>query len=672
MRRLPLLVAFALTLSAQKTPFDSRALMQLARVSDPQISPDGNWVSYTVQTIDVENNTKPLEIQLVPVAGGAPRRLSPAGSNAERARWLPDSKRLAYVSDQGGSTQVWIINVDGSGAHAVTSLSTEAGGVMVAPDGRNLVFTSDVYPDCADDACNQKKLDEEKNSKVHARIYTTLLFRHWNQWRGNRRSHLMVVPVAGGTPKDLTPGPRDVPPFSLGGPDDYAISPDAKEVCYAAISDEVPAISTNSDLYVVPIDGGESKKITINLAADNSPAYSPDGKYIGYRAQFRAGYESDRWRLILLERETGKLTNLTEGLDRWISGFTWAPDSQRLFFTTEDRGRQSIQFISANGGAAGIAVAGESFLDDMQFTPDGKTMVYSEQNGSRPVELFRASSTGGSAVALTRLNDVVLDEHALTPYEDFWVEGAEKTRVHSFLLKPPNFDPQRQYPALILFHGGPQGAWEQSWSYRWNAQVFAAAGYVVAMPNPRGSTGYGQKFIDDINMDWGGRAFDDLMAVTDYVSHLPYVDANRMAAAGGSFGGYMADWTLGHTNRFKALISHDGVFDLRSEATETEELWFPIWDFGGMPWNNLEVYSRWSPSHFVREFRTPTLVIHGEQDFRVPVGQGIQLFTALQMQKVPSKLLLFPDEGHWVLKPQNSLLWYKTFIDWLDTWTKKQ
>ena len=298
-------------------------------------------------------------------------------------------------------------------------------------------------------------------------------------------------------------------------------------------------------------------------------------------------------------------------------------------------------------------------------------MIYTEQNGARPVEIFKASSGGGNAVALSHLNDPLLESHQLTPLEEFSVEGAEKARVQGFLVKPPNFNPETKYPALMLIHGGPQGAWGQSWTYRWNAQVFAAAGYVVVMPNIRGSIGYGQKFIDEINQDWGGRAFDDLMAATDYAAKLPYVDPDRMAAAGGSYGGYMIDWVLGHTQRFKALVSHDGVFDLRSETGETEELWFPLWEFAGMPWNNFDLYARWSPSHFVKEFRTPTLVIHGELDYRVPVGQGLQLFTALQLQKVPSKLLLFPDEGHWVLKPQNSILWYSTFIDWIDSWTKK-
>jgi dipeptidyl aminopeptidase/acylaminoacyl peptidase len=299
-------------------------------------------------------------------------------------------------------------------------------------------------------------------------------------------------------------------------------------------------------------------------------------------------------------------------------------------------------------------------------------MVYTQQSGVEPVEIYRAASTGGAPVALTHLNDQTLNSHQLTPLEEFWVDGANGAKVQSFVVKPPNFDRTKKYPVLMLLHGGPQGFWGHAWTYRWNAQVFAGAGYVVVMPNPRGSTGYGQKFIDEINDDWGGRAFDDVMAVADYiVSDLPYADGSKMTAAGGSYGGYMVNWILGHTQRFKALVSHAGVYNLISEFGATEELWFPLWEFGGNPWDHPEEYAKWSPNNFAKDFHTPTLVIHGELDFRVPYNQGLELFTALQLQKVPSKLLVFPDEGHWVLKPQNSVVWYKTFIDWLDSWVKK-
>ena len=673
-RRLFLFLATSALVCAQKRPFDFSAMMELKRLGDPQISPDGRWVAFSAQTVDLAANKKPQQIWVVPLDGGTPRQITRDGEGNQRPRWAPDSRRLAYISDRGGSSQIWLMDPDGANAKQVTSLATEADGVLFSPDGRNLLFTSEVYPECgADDACNQRNLDADRNSKVRAHIYTELLYRHWTTWQTRRRSHLLVVPVTGGPAKDLTPGNRDVPPFSLGGPDDYDISPDGKEVCYSMNADPVPAISTNADLYVVSISGGDSRRITFTPGADSSPHYSADGKYIAWRAQFRAGYESDRFRLMVLERSTGKVTNLTESLDRWVNSFAWTPDSTGLFFTTADRGRQAVQLISVNGGAVRMALSGDMEADDMQLTRDGKTMVYTQQTGVSPVEIFRASSSGGVAVALTHLNDAVLNSCQLTPLEEFWVDTPDGARVQSFVVKPYGFQGGRKYPVMMMIHGGPQGNWGHSWTYRWNAQVFAAAGYVVVMPNPRGSTGYGQKFIDEINGDWGGRAYDDIMAVTDYaLSSLPYADGGRVVAAGASYGGYMIDWILGHTQRFKALVTHDGVYDLPSEFGATEELWFPLWEFGGTPWGDkMDDYTKWSPSHYVKDFHTPTLVVHGEQDFRVPYTQGLQLFTALQLQKVPSKLLLFPDEGHWVMKPQNSQLWYKTVIDWLDSWVKK-
>ncbi|MFB3778914.1 MAG: alpha/beta fold hydrolase [Bryobacteraceae bacterium] len=656
---------------AQKAPFDIQALMKVARISDPQVSPDGRTVAFTVQKIDLESNLRPSHIYTVPLAGGEVRQLTHEGNLNQRPRWSPDSRQIAFVSDRGGSSQIWLMNADGSAARQVTSLSTEADGVLFSPDGKRLVFTSEVYPDCLDDACNKKRLEAEDASKMKTRVYTSLLYRHWNRWQSQRRRHILVVGVSGGPVRDLTPGTREIPPFSLGGPDDYAVSPDGQELCYVASSDSEPATGTNSDLFVVPMEGGQPAKITINVGADNSPSYSPNGKHLSYRTQLRAGYESDRWRLVVMDRASGEARILTENLDRSVSGFTWAPDSTRLFFTIEDRGRESIQMVSVNGGAARIVATGASTLDDVQLTADGKTLVYTEQSASRPVEIFRVSSGGGAAQPLTRLNDTLLAGLQLTAAEDFWVEGADGGRVHSFLVKPPGFKAGVRYPVLFLIHGGPQGAWGESWTYRWNAQVFAAAGYVVVMPNPRGSTGYGQKFTDEINGDWGGKAYEDVMRVVDHVAGQSYVDPDRLAAAGASYGGYLVNWILGHTSRFKALVSHAGVFDLRSEFGETEELWFPLWEFRGTPWDSAEMYARWSPSFFVKEFATPTLVTHGELDYRVPVGQGLQLFTGLQLQKVPSKLVLFPDEGHWISKPQNAVFWYRTVIEWLDSWVKK-
>jgi dipeptidyl aminopeptidase/acylaminoacyl peptidase len=654
-------------LFAQRRTFDVQMMLSLSRVSEPALSPNGKQVAFSVQTVDFEKNIKPKQIYVVPVTGGSPVQLTHEGNDNERPRWSADSELIYFISDRSGSSQIWVMDNVGGHTRQIATLSTEASGLLVSPNGKKLVFQSSVYPECgADDACNKDKIDAEAKSKVKARVYTSLLYRHWTAYESKRRQHLLVIDADGSNAKDLTPGPHDVPPFSLGGPDDYTISPDSIELAFTMNADTDAATSTNSDIYTVPLAGGEVHKITIGLGADNSPLYSPDAKLLAFRSQVRAGYESDRWRLIVLDRTSGKVTNLTEALDRWVGSMTWLPDSERLVFTAEDRGRTGLQMIAVAGGGLRPIISGASTLDDVQFTPDGETMIYTQQSGSKPVEIFKATAGSGTGVALTHFNDLAIANSTVRPLEEMKVDD-----IQSFIVKPPDFSPVKKYPVLFLIHGGPQGAWGETWSYRWNPQVFASAGYLVVMPNPRGSTGYGQKFIDDINGEWGGKVYDDIMAVADHVAALPYVDADRMAAAGGSFGGYMIDWMLGHTTRFKALISHSGVYDLRSMAGETEELWFPQWEFKGMPWDNPDMYAKWSPSFFANSFKTPTLVLHGELDYRVPVGQGMQLFTALQMQKVPSKIVLFPDEGHWISKPQNSVLWYGQFLEWVGEWLKK-
>jgi dipeptidyl aminopeptidase/acylaminoacyl peptidase len=680
---LALLVLLTFPLAGQqapKKPFDAFALSRLVRVSDPQLSPDGSTLAFVVERAYLSDNRKEKHIYTLPLGGGEPRRITLYGEANSRPRWAPDSQRLAFVSDRSGNSQIWLMAADGTGARQVTNLATEADGVLFSPDGRFLLFTSRVFPDCGDNnACNEQKLKERQSSRVEARLYDSLLYRHWDQWDDGRRSHLLLVGLESegsgeqpfATPRDLTPGRYDVPPFSLGGPDAYAIAPDGLEVCFARGPSENPAASTNLDLFVVPIEGGPPTQITTNLAADTSPAYSPDGRYLAYRSQERAGYESDRWRLTLLTRANGELVNLTETLDRWVTSITWSADSARIFFTAEDRGREPIMMVPVTGGGVKMIVFGDAHHGDVQLGSDGRSIIYTVDSGSHPTEIFRGFSSGGAPVQLTHFNDELLSQYQLEELEQVSYTSTDGSTVEGFLAKPPDFDMQRKYPLLLLIHGGPQGAWGEAWSYRWNPQVFAAAGFVVFMPNPRGSTGYGQSFIDGIRGDWGGQVYLDIMAGVDYVSRRPYIDSGRMAAAGASYGGYMINWMLGHTDRFRAFVSHAGVYDLESMFGGTEELWFPLWEFQGTPWDNPEMYDRWSPSKYVPNFKTPTLVVHGEKDYRVPATQGMQLFTSLQSRNVPSRLLYFPDEGHWILKPRNSLYWYQTVIDWLKGWVDR-
>jgi dipeptidyl aminopeptidase/acylaminoacyl peptidase len=759
---LALLIFSALPSAAQKHPFTFEDMMALKRVEEPVVSPDGKWVLFAAVDVDLKANTKTPHVWVVGLnqtqgpstasknsqaTSSATLGMTTGESRAEREiisdqdadrpRWAPDGKRFAFVSTKEGGSQIWIADFDGAtgivtGKHRLTNLATEADGELWSPDGKYILFKSDVYPECdgipaKEAACNAKKVDDAKNSKVKALIFTHLLYRHWNAYKEGKRTHLFILsaentaPPAGATnlnyvealPRDLTPGDYDAPVFSVGGQDDYAFSPDGQEICFASNHDPEPAISTNNDLFTVPVNLpadansalvlAATKDITTeNKAADNTPLYSPDGKYIAYRAQARPGYESDRWRLMLYQRKTGEKKDLTETFGGWVGTSVWSPDSSRLYFSSEHGGSSPVWAVHSAGPEPTSVLVGENatgYSDDLAITPDGKQLLLTRMSIQRPNEIYAAHlfplsceelmnlasvppAMHGLAceqrekrakrpfmLALTHLNNDLLSQLAMSPLETFWFTGANNDRVQGFLVRPPNFDSSKQYPVKFIIHGGPEVPMGDEWSYRWNMQLFAANGYVVVFINFHGSPGYGQKFIDAINGDWGGAPFEDLMKGLDYAEqHYAFIDKDRECALGASYGGYMTNWILGHTNRFKCIVTHDGIFNTESAYGDTEELWFPEWEFKGTPWTNREMYRKWSPHLSAANFKTPTLVVHGQLDYRLDVSQGFDLFTTLQRQGVPSKMLYFPDEGHWVLKPQNSQLWYKTVNDWVDQW----
>lgn len=654
-------------------PITFEDLMKVQRISDPQVSPDGRWVAYVQTTVDVEANKKTGHIWLVPTEGGAPRQLTAGDGSDSHPRWSPDSKSIAFISTRGGSSQIWITHAPPiSGFWQLTSLSTEADGVIWSKKSDWLVFTSKVYPDCPGEECNRKRLDEAAKSKVKARLIDELLFRHWVEWRDGKYTHLFAVSAKGGQPFDLTPGPVDSPNFFLDAPDAYDISPDGSEVCFASnrSGGSRPAWTTNNDLYLVGVNRGDAKPKDItsdNPGSDASPQYSPDGRYIAYASQARNGYESDLFRLRVYDRQTGKVKDLATGFDQWVSNFAWAPDSDTIYFTAPDHAHSPIFKTSVSKPGVGKVLDGS--IGDLQVTPGAQALVFTRSSLTQAAEVYRAllqTSSAGAPMQLTHANDILLSGLEMNAAESVSTKGALGAEIQSLLVKPPGFDPNKKYPAIALIHGGPQGAWDDAWGYRWNAQMFASHGYVVIMTNFHGSVGYGQKFVEEISGDWGGAPYQDLMAATDYLESLPYVDKTRVGAAGASYGGFMIDWIAGHTHRFKVLVSHDGVYDQRAMYGDTEELWFPEWEFKGVPWANPQLYDKWSPSNFARNFQTPMLIVEGELDFRVPTGQAFQIFTALQRRGIPSKMLYFPDEGHWVNKPQNSQLWYKTVLEWLD------
>jgi dipeptidyl aminopeptidase/acylaminoacyl peptidase len=787
----------ALPLAAQaKHRFTFEDMMALKRVEEPEVSPDGKWVLFAAVDVDLKANTKTPHVWVVPLTPGGDSHVSqqqgdpstssgqavgrptsdqpvPVSSatnsgmprfsplvrevgdghereiisdqDADRPRWSPDGKRFAFVSTKEGGSQIWIADFDSATGtvtrkYLLTNIATEADGELWSPDGKNILFKSNVYPECdgtpvAETECNAKKLEETKNSKVKAQIFTHLLYRHWNAYKEGRRTHLFVIPVfalfahpgragpmiVGGDSavRDLTPGDYDAPVFSLGGQDNYAFSSDGQEICYSSNHDPEPAISTNNDLFTVPVNFptnapskdvvAATKDITAeNKAADNTPLYSPDGKYIAYRAQQRPGYESDRWRLTRYDRKYKSTANATESFDKWVGSFTWAPDSERLYLSAEDKGESPIYTVWFQATGKNFDVRANvdellgGFNDDLAITPDGKTLLFTQMSLQHPNRILKQTLTfskdgqvrvwrGFERICgdntrsterdcptayyhnpLTHLNDSILSQISMSALEFFWFTGADGDKVQGWIIKPPNFDPSKKYPVKFIVHGGPEVPMGDEWSYRWNFELFTANGYVVVFINFHGSPGYGQKFIEAINGDWGGAPYEDLMKGLDYAEqHYPFIDKDRECALGASYGGYMANWILGHTNRFKCIVSHDGMFNTESAWGTTEELWFNEWEFKGTPYTNRELYRKWSPHLFATNFKTPTLVIHSQLDYRLDVSQGFDLFTTLQREGVPSKMLYFPDEGHWVLKPQNSQLWYKTVNDWVDQWVGK-
>lgn len=682
MRRFAIDIVLTFSIAAQifaqapgRRAFTFEDMMSLKRISSPVISPDGKWVLFSAVDVDLAVNTKTTHLWVVPLAGGESRQLTSDAAGEDRGRWSPDGKHFLFVSARGGSQQIWIADFDSESGtvqgspHQITNISTEADGALWSPDGHNILFTSEVYPGCADDVCNKTMQEERAKSKMKAMIFTHLFFRHWSSYTYYKRTHLFIVPIEGGAARDLTPGDHDVPPFSLGGQDLYAISPDGKEVAFTSNIDEVEAISTNNEIFVVPITGGTTKKLSTSPGGDSTPLYSPDGKWLAWRMQKRAGYESDRFRLVIYNRQSGQIQNLTENFDQWVETMAWSPDSKTIYFTSENKGESPVYRIDvAAPNQVHELVRGTN--DEVMASPDGKTLVFSRMSVGAPNEIYKLAIGGKTAEPLSHLNDAVLSKISMPPMESFWFAGAGGAKVQGFMIKPPDFREGGKYPVKFLIHGGPQGQWGDEWSYRWNAELFAADGYVVIMVNPRGSTGYGQAFIDGVNGDWGGKPYVDLMKGLDYAEqHFSFVDKDRECALGASYGGYMIDWILGHTNRFKCLVSHDGMFNTQAAYGSTEELWFPEWEFRGTPWTNRALYRKWSPHLFATNFKTPTLVVHGQLDYRLDVSQGFELFTTLQRLKVPSKMLYFPDEGHWVLKPQNSRLWYKTVNGWVSEHT---
>jgi dipeptidyl aminopeptidase/acylaminoacyl peptidase len=699
------------TFGQTKRPMTFEDMMAMKRLGETAVSPDGKWLAYSVTTVDLAKNAKTPELWLQKIEGGEPQKVGVAQAGDGGVDFSADGKRILFTSSRDGSQQVWTADFDAatgamSNAKKLTSIATEADNAKWSHDGKFIVFTSSVYPDCpaisledaGGDKCNADRDKAAAESKVKAQIWTELLYRHWNHYTGPKRSHLFVVEVDSGKMRDLNPGDtHDVPPFSLEGGGGFSISPDSKELAFTENPDPVPAISVSAQIYTLDLTNPQAKPVKISTSAGGNfnPAYSPDGKYIAWRSQARAGYESDKFRLWIYDRGTKQGKDRLPKFDRWIDEFAWSPESSFIYFTSGDSGMEPvclINFLNSSPDQKPLAITSEGEYSDLHPLPGGTRLLADRMSVRGPGEVVVLDThrlgngpatrdemftrQNADQTDLTHLNDALLSQLDESKTESFWFTAEDGTKLQGFVIPPPGYDPQKKYPVKFLIHGGPQGAWGDMWSYRWNAELFAANGYVVVMINPRGSTGYGQAVVDGVNGDWGGKPYTDLMTGLDYAEqHYPFIDKSRECALGASYGGYMANWILGHSDRFKCIVSHDGMFNAESAFGSTEEDWFNIWEFKGHPWDyygkpdSENPFRKWSPSLYAKNFKTPTLVIHGQLDYRLDVSEGLQLFDTLQLLHVPSKMLYFPDEGHWVLKPQNSQLWYKTVNAWVDQWT---
>jgi len=650
-------------------PITPRDLWAMGRVGAPAISPDGTRIAYPVTWYDVDADRGNSDIWMVGIEGGDSVQLTSSPGTDTSPAWSPDGKWLAFVTTRGGDgPQIYLLPASGGEARRLTSAEGGATGPVWSRDGKQILFISEVWPEGDEQADRLRALSE---GTTDAKIYDELMYRHWDTWEDGMRSHVFMVDVASGVARDLTPGPYDTPPISLGGFQDYDLSPDGTELAFVRNTDVPTAVGTDNDIWVVSTGGGEPVLLTSNEANDTAPQYSPDGRYMAYLAMERPGFEADRTRMILYDRGSREHRPLTEALDRSIADFVWASDSRSITFTCQDRIYRSIYRVTVDGSTL-EQLTTDHYFAGPALTPDGRHIVALSQANDMPSELFIMATDGSGIRQLTSTNEGLLPRLSLDSAEVFTFKGAGGDDVEGFLIRPPGFDPSKKYPLVYLVHGGPQGAWSDVFHYRWNANMFAAPGYVVLLVNPRGSTGYGQQFTDEITRDWGGKVYEDLMNGLDAaLERFPFIDSTRMAATGASYGGYMMNWFEGHTTRFRTLINHDGVTNLFSMYGATEELWFPEWEFGGLPWENPRYYERWNPMAFVKNFQTPMLIIHGGLDYRVPLGQGLEMFTALRRTGVRARLLYFPDEGHWVLRPQNAMVWWETIYEWLAEYLKE-
>jgi dipeptidyl aminopeptidase/acylaminoacyl peptidase len=655
-------------------PFTIQDLVAMDRVSGPVVSPDLTRIVFTISALDLEANRRRTDLWIVGVDGTGLRRLTNDPATDTSPRWTADGRSVWFLSSRSGSMQVWKVPADGGEAAQVTTLPLDVGSFAVSRDDRMLAVSLDVFPDCGTIDCTTKRLKEREAGKTTGQLFDRLFIRHWDTWSDGRRSHLFAVPAAGGSPVDVMTGmDADSPSKPFGGPEEYTFSPDGKAIVFTArdAGREEPW-STNLDVYVAPIDGSAKPRnlTTANKATDTSPVFSPDGRTLAYRSFARPGYESDKYVVKLRAWPDGAERSLAADWDRSPDEVVWSADGRTIYATAGNLGHTSLFAIDVASGTV-RAVLKEGHIAAPAVA--GDRIVVALDHFKLPAELHTVRPDGSGLRAITSINAPRLAKITFGDAEQMTFKGWNDETVYAWIVKPVGFNPSAKYPVAFLIHGGPQGSFPNNFHYRWNAQTYAAQGYAAVMVDFHGSTGYGRAFTDSIGGDWGGKPLVDLQKGLDAaLMKYPWMDGTRVCALGASYGAYMVNWIAGQwPDRFKCLVSHDGNLDERMAYYATEELWFPEWDHRGTPWDNPEGYTKHNPIDYVKNWKTPMLVVHGGRDYRIPDTQGMAVFTALQRRGIPSQFLYFPDESHWVLKPANSIQWHETVLAWLDRWLKK-
>ncbi len=676
MRKILVLILIVLVPSITMTK--ERALkfedmFKAGRLGSLSLSPDGSKVLFQVKLPNLEKNSFKTDVYVSEVKTGKIRKLTDSKGNNISPKFISD-KIISFVSTRGGDAQLYSLNIVSGKEKKLSDVTGGIGDYLWLPGKSQFVFQKDVYP-CADSI--EKSIEKEnliEKKGVDVKVLNSLMYRVWNYWKDGKRSHIFLANKDGKSGKDLTPGNFDTPPLDLGGKKDFSFSPDGKLFVFVKNKDKMVAISTNNDVFVKKINSDKEKNISKeNSGCDAYPIFSPDGNSIAYISMKRRGFEADKHNIIIYNLKTESRENFTSEFKYSVKEFIFSPDGHYIYFTASESVFVPIFRVCLKDKRV-EKISPDICASDINISKDGKCLVFLNQSVTYPKEIFKISINRRKFSRVTNFNKSVFEGIRMNSIERFTFEGSGKDIVEGVIIKPPFFDPNKKYPMVFLIHGGPQGAWVDDFHFRWNMSLFASPGYVVAAINFHGSRGYGQKFTDAVSKDWGGAPFIDLVKGQKYlVENYPFIDKNKIVAAGASYGGFMINWIAGNYDHFeypfKCLVSHDGIFDSRSMYYSTEELWFEEWEHGGTPWNS-KLYEKYNPVRFVEKFKIPMLIIHGEKDFRVPVSQGMMLFTAHQRRGVKSKMLYFPNEDHFVQKPKNARFWWKTVHDWFKEHTK--